>query len=56
VNAQEVCNAICQKFSDARQYEFERFRSANPDWAVTSIKSTISRLEGLLKAFGGDAT
>lgn len=35
--------------------EFERFRSANPDWAVTSIKSTISRLEDLLKAFGGDA-
>lgn len=36
--------------------EFERFRSANPDWAVTSIKSTISRLEDLLKAFGGDAS
>lgn len=36
--------------------EFERFRSANPDWAVTSIKSTISRLEGLLKVFAGDAT
>ena len=35
--------------------EFERFRNANPDWAVTSIKSTISRLEDLLKAFGGDA-
>lgn len=35
--------------------EFERFRSANPDWAVTSIKSTISGLEDLLKAFGGDA-
>ena len=35
--------------------EFERFRSANPDWAVKSIKSTISRLEDLLKAFGGDA-
>ena len=35
--------------------EFERFRSANPDWAITSIKSTISRLEDLLKAFGGDA-
>lgn len=35
--------------------EFERFRSANPDWAVRSIKSTISILEDLLKAFGGDA-
>lgn len=36
--------------------EFERFRSANPDWAVTSIKSTISRLEDLLKVFDGDAS
>lgn len=35
--------------------EFERFRSANPDWAVKSIKSTIRKLEDLLKAFGGDA-
>lgn len=35
--------------------EFERFRSANPDWVVKSIKNTISRLEDLLKAFGGDA-
>ena len=35
--------------------EFERFRSANPDWAVRSIKNTISRLEDLLKVFGGDA-
>lgn len=34
--------------------EFERFRIANPDWAVRSIKSSISALEGLLKAFGGD--
>lgn len=41
----------CEKKLD----EFERFRSANPDWAVKSIKSTISRLEDLLKAFGGDA-
>lgn len=41
----------CEKKLD----EFERFRSANPDWAVKSIKNTISRLEDLLKAFGGDA-
>ena len=36
--------------------EFERFRSANPDWAVTSIKRTISGLEDLLKVFDGDAS
>ena len=35
--------------------EFERFRSANPDWAVRDIKNTIGRLEDLLKVFGGDA-
>lgn len=41
----------CEKKLD----EFERFRSANPDWAVKSIKNTIGRLEDLLKVFGGDA-
>lgn len=41
---------------EKRLDEFERFRKASPDWAVTSIKSTISRLEELLEAFGCDAT
>ena len=35
--------------------EFERFRSANPDWVVRDIESTIKSLDRLLKTFKGDA-
>ena len=40
---------------DQKLDEFERFRKAQPDWVIRSMKSTIAQLNKTIEALGGDA-